>query len=324
MGLLGRLRRRLLTPDIAETSFDKRGFHVGDPEARRRMETVGRYFLAGYAAAAEAARPVDAEPSLEAVPQGYRGFAYEGAAMAFAVRDGLPIGGHDHVAGFLNGRAGQHIYMVYVGVGWAMARIPKFRWPVLYTADPLLRWLILDGYGFHQAYFHTRRYVYGQRPRDRVCPWPAEEHDWYVPHAIDQGIGRASWFVAGGDPELVARLFGEFDEDRRADLWSGVGLAATYAGGVQRGDLERLWQFAGDYRPNLAQGAAFAARARVRADLLMPYNELAVEVFCGMSAAEAAEMPEKALVDLPVTGPVPAYAAWRARISDTFAVRGRC
>lgn len=324
MSLMGNLRRRLLTPDITETTFQKRGFHTGRPEARRRMETVGRYFLAGYAAAAEVTRPIDAETTLEDVPTGYRGFAYEGAAMAFAVRDALPAGGRQHVTEFLRGRAADHVYMVYVGVGWAMARIPRFRWPTLHTADPLLRWLVLDGYGFHQAYFHTARYVYGPRLQDDACPWPAEDHGWYARKVIDQGIGRATWFVAGGDPELVARLFGEFPAERRSDLFSGVGLAATYAGGVDRPSLERLWELAGRHRPQLAQGATFAAQARVRADLVTPYNEQAAEVFCGMSTAEAANVPDEALTGLPTTGPVPAYAVWRDRISDALAARGRC
>jgi hypothetical protein len=321
MSLTGTMRRRLLTPKMAETDFGVRGFHSGDPEARRRMETVGRYFLEGYAAAAEAARPRDAEDALEAVPTGYRGFAYEGAAMAFAVRDGLPVGGRDHVRGFLGGRAERHVYMAYVGVGWAMARIPRFRWPSLHVADPLLRWLVLDGYGFHQAYFRTERYVRGARPRDTVCPWPAGQHAWYVPHVIDQGIGRATWFVAGGSPDLVGQLFAGFAEDRHADLFSGVGLAATYAGGVGRADLERLWEIAGEYRPNLAQGAAFAASARVTADLVTPWTESATEVFCGRSAADAAKAPDEARADLPTTGTAPAYAVWRSRITDMFAAR---
>lgn len=324
MSFMGALRRRLLTPDITETTFEKRGFHTCRPEARRRMEMVGRYFLAGYAAAAEVARPIDAETTLENVPAGYRGFAYEGAAMGFAVRDALPVGGRRHVIEFLHGRAGSHVYMVYVGVGWAMARIPRFRWPALHTADPLLRWLVLDGYGFHQAYFHTARYVYGPRPQDDACPWPAGEHAWYARRAIDQGIGRATWFVAGGDPERVARLLGDFPAERRTDLFSGVGLAATYAGGVDRVSLERLWELAGRYRPQLAQGATFGAHARVRANLVTSYNEQAAEVFCGMSATEAAKLPDEARTGLPTTGPVPAYAVWRDRISETLAARGRC
>src|SRR6266545_5004114 len=228
MSVLGKVRRRVLTPNVSETSLDVRGFHVKSAETRQRLETVGRSFLTGYALAAEAGRPTDAENGLAAVPASFRGFAYEGAAMAFAVRDGLPVGGRHHVADFLTGRADRHVYMVYVGVGWAMARVPKFRWSTLYAADPLLRWLILDGYGFHQAYFRTRRYVYGQQ-RDASCPWPEGDHRWYAGNVIDQGVGRATWFVGGTDPELVARLFDRFAEDRRADP-RGSGHAAQRVG----------------------------------------------------------------------------------------------
>ena len=55
----------------------------------------------------------------------------------------------------------------------------------------------------------------------------------------------------------------------------------------------------------------------------MPYTEAATEVFCGMSAAEAAKVPDEARAGLPVAGSTPAYAVWRSRISDMFAARGR-
>jgi hypothetical protein len=300
-----------------------RGFHVKSPEARNRLETVGRSFLTGYAHAAEAARPRDAEAPLATVADPYRGFAYEGAAMALAVRDGLPVGGRRHVAEFLEGEADRHIYMVYVGVGWAMARLPRFRWSTLHTPDPLLRWLALDGFGFHQAYFKTSAYVHQQYQEQRF-PWPSGGPFWHSNKVIDQGIGRASWFVGGTDPDVVARLFSRFPEHRHADLWSGAGLAATYAGGAERAELEHFWDLAGRYRRQVAQGAAFAAAARVRADLVMPHNELAADVFCGMSAAAAAKVTDEALVDLPPDGDMPAFSVWRDRIGDAFASLGRC
>ncbi|MER7007252.1 DUF1702 family protein [Dactylosporangium sp. NPDC000555] len=316
MSALGRLRRRLLTPDVSETRVDVRGFHTSSTETTERLETVGRSFLAGYGAAAQAGRPRDAETELERVPAEFRGFSYEGAAMALAVRDALPVGGRRHVEEFLRGRAANHVYMVYVGVGWAMARVPRMRWSALHAPDPLLRWLVLDGYGFHQAYFRTRRYVHEQY-RHRGFPWPVGDPAGYAPHVIDQGVGRATWFVAGADPDLVDRLLQRFAEDRRADLFSGIGLAATYAGGASRAGLERLWHVAGRYRPQLAQGAAFACAARVRAALVMPHNELAAEVFCGMPAAAAAKVTDEALPGLR-DGAEPAYAVWRRRISDAF------
>lgn len=316
------LRRRILTPPVSQTSLAVRGFHVKSPAAQDRLETIGRTFLTGYAYAAEAARPRAAEAPLETVPAAYRGFAYEGAAMAFAVRDGLPVGSRRHVAGFLDGEADRHIYMVYVGVGWAMARLPRFRWSTLYAPDPLLRWLALDGYGFHQAYFKTTAYVHQHYQQERF-PWPSSGPAWYPNTVIDQGVGRASWFVGGADPEVVAQLLSRFPAHRHADLWAGAGLAAAYAGGADRAELERFRDLAGRYRPQVAQGAAFAAAARVRADLVVPHNELAADVFCGMSAAAAAKVTDEALHDLPPDGERPAFAVWRERIGDTFARLGR-
>jgi hypothetical protein len=307
---------------MSATRLDVRGFHEKSPAARELLETIGRSFLTGYAYAAEARVPGDAEVGLEGVPAQFRGFAYEGAAMAFAVRDGLPVGGSRHVETFLQGRAADHVYMVYVGVGWAMARIPRFRWSKLYAPDPLLRWLALDGYGFHQAYFHTDKYVHGQFQEPRF-PWPADGPAAYATRAIDQGIGRAMWFVGGTDADLVATMIDKFAEHRRADLYSGAGLAATYAGGAGEDELRRFLERAGDYRGHVAQSSAFAATARVRAGLITPHTHLATRVFCGLSPTDAARASEELRPDQPVPGAVPAYEVWRQRLADEFVSLGR-
>lgn len=313
MTMFQSLRRRILTPDIKQTRMDVRGFHVKSPEARERLEAVGRYFLTGYAIAAEVAHPADADERLNDVPHAYRGFAYEGAAMAFAVRDGLPVGGTRHVEDFLAGPADAHVYMAYVGVGWAMARVPRFRWPKLYAPDPLLRWLVLDGYGFHQAYFKTRQYV-EQCYQAETFPWPVDGPAWYANRVIDQGVGRATWFVCGTDPRRVVATFERFDERRRGDLYAGAGLAATYAGGSDEGELAWFKEAAGAYAGDVAQGSAFAAAARVRAGLVVAHNEIATRVLCGQTPDAAAKVTDEALVGLPFDDELPAYEIWRLRI----------
>lgn len=280
-------------------------------------------FLEGYAYAAQARKPLDAELDLEQVPTRFRGFAYEGAAMGFAVRDGLPFGRSDNTDRFLAGRADAHIYMVYVGIGWAMARLPRFRWPKPASLDPLLRWLVLDGYGFHQAYFHTAKYVQGQYV-DPAFPWPAGNHGWYANRALDQGIGRAMWFIGGTDVGRVTELLDSFPEQRRPDLYSGAGLAATYAGGVEEEELQQFWEHAGDHRPLVAQASAFAAEARVRAGLVVPHTGLATRVFCGVSPEEAAQVSVEMRPESPVQGELPAYEVWRQRIANEFVSLGRC
>lgn len=323
MSVYRNLRRRIITPDASATSLDVRGFHVKNAAARDLLETVGRSFLDGYGYAAQARKAADAEEQLEQIPRQYRGFAYEGAAMACAMLDALPLGGgRRHVADLLASRGDDHVYMAYVGVGWAMARLPRMLWSTLHAPDPLLRWLVLDGYGFHQAYFRTDRYVY-ERYTDLRFPWP-RDHGGYAANAIDQGVGRALWFIGGTDAELVANMIDRFPEERRADLYSGAGLAATYAGGAEEPELAAFFEHAGRFRPQVAQGSAFAAAARIRADLVMPHTEVATGVFCGMGPEQAKKVTDEALIDLPPDGALPSWEVWRRRIADTFVASGHC
>ncbi|MCP2336067.1 DUF1702 family protein [Actinomadura rupiterrae] len=318
------MRSLVLTPKESAVRLDVRGFHEKDPEARELLETVGRTFLSGYAAATAASSPVEAAARLDRIPVRFRGFAYEGAAMGLAVMDGLPAGGNGRVEAFLAGPGDPHAYMAYVGVGWAMARLPRFRWRALHAPDPLLRWLALDGYGFHQAYFRTERYV-RQQYRDAAFPWPDRKLSGYAARAIDQGIGRALWFVCGTDAELAASTIEGFAPARHPDLWSGVGLAATYAGGAAEKELTVLKDRAGTHRRWLAQGSAFAAEARLRAGLLVPHVEPAVRVLCDSTPQAAALVCAERLPDDPdrvddgPDGPVPAFETWRDRIAGEFA-----
>ena len=321
------LRRRLLTPNVVETTLDKRGFHKKSAAAQVRLETVGKTFITGYASAVEARTPADAEERIEQLPDWLRGFAYEGAGMGLAILDGLPLGRSDHSRRFLatpRGTAYQHL--AYVGIGWAMARLPRFRWPEPTSLDPVLVPLVLDGYGFHQAYFHTARYV-GAKYQNPDFSWPGGgPHGRYANKAIDQGIGRAAWFVHGTDPVRVADMIDSFPTERRADLWSGVGLAATYAGGddpaTAEQELRLLISRAGDHRGNLAQGSAFAANARVRSGIVPAHSALATQELCGATPQEAAALADELRPGHQADGDEPAYEVWRARLADAFVSLG--
>lgn len=315
------IRRQLLTPDVKECSLDRRGFFRKSREAQENVETVGAMFLTGYAHAVEAGSAAEARQWLEAVPVAWRGFAYEGAGMGAAMLDGLPFGGDGHVAALLEETGAEHVYMIYVGVGWAMARLPRFRWPSAGLFDPLLRGLVLDGYGFHQAYFHTRRYVH-QQYQDLPFPWPDNETRHHSHHIVDQGIGRALWFVGGTDVDQVTTLVERFPHLRRADLYAGVGLAATYAGGVGEAELISLRERAGRYRPQLVQGSAFAAEARVRAGNVLPHTAVATRVLCGTTPVHAARITQDVRPAHPVDGAAPAYEYWRHDIAGQFVALG--
>ena len=251
----------------------------------------------------------DAREQSAGVAQALHGFWFEGAAMGVVLRDWLMPWKRAGWERFLE-ENDEHVYMLYVGAGWAMARWPGSVEKTLAPFDPLLRWLMVDGYGFHETFFHPERVLRGEPHPRRVRG--------YAKRAFDQGIGRAMWFASGANVRAIADAIGEFPRERRADLWSGVGLASVYAGGAEEADIEWLRGRAGEFLPNVAQGAAFAAKARVRAGNLTGQHERACRILTGMSAADAAAVTDAALENLPLDTSEPAFEIWRRRIQQVF------
>ncbi len=309
--LVGALLKLCFGISPSETTFERRGFRGGEGGARERLERIGPAFAAGYHAALDTDSPVRLAPQLDAVVPALRGFAYEGAAMGLALRDLLTPWRRDRLKNFLRGPGDAHAYMAHVGAGWVLARKPGGVERYLEKFDPLLRWLLIDGYGFHEGFFKWPRYLGGQSI-------PARLHG-YARRVFDQGLGRSLWFVDGADTRRIPKTIESFPRERQADLWSGVGLACVYAGEVGEDALVSLRDAAGDFHSLLAQGAAFAAKARQRAGNLAPYHDLACGVLCGLTALEAAHVSDAALENLPSDGVEPAYEIWRRRIQQVFA-----
>jgi hypothetical protein len=363
----GRLLHKLLAPPTSEVTFLRRGFHAGDPQAIDYLEQIGCWFLVGLEYGMTGSGEPEISARLDTVPWEYRGFGYEGAAMALTILDGMLPAGGGRLERFIAGPAAHQIYTAHVGAGWAMARLPGPLQRRIRPRDRLLSWLMLDGYGFHEAYFRTPLVVGRQRPPDVLPGWRDRAAD--AARVIDQGIGRALWFVCGADASRLAATIADFTPGRRPDLWAGAGLAATYAGyrpapapavpaatallaatagpdalagsaatagpgalagaavpGVGPGDegteaaLRDLAARAGPYLPDVAQGAAFAAKARGLAGLVTTHTVTAVRVLCGMEVAQAARCTDEALPADPAADG--AYQTWREQIRQCFTSTG--
>lgn len=312
VSLLGQARRRFLGLSPAEASFARRGFIAREDKARRHLENIGATFLSGYHAALEETGFVSLAQRLANVEIELQGFAFEGAAMGLALLDCFTPWRKDRWRTFTERLGQSHIYMMHVGLGWALARLRRSVTSWLVQLDPVLGWLMVDGYGFHEGYFRWPRYVEQQAIPARL--------EGYERRVFDQGLGRSIWFVKGADVVAVTSAIKAFPSARRDDLWSGVGLACAYAGGCGRAAIGSLQVASSGHLPALAQGVAFAAKTRHRAANLTPHTQTACRLICGHSAEELAAITDAALEDLSEERGLPAYEVWRRRIQNKLSL----
>src|SRR5579864_5889585 len=269
---LPRFIRRCLEISPREVEFDRRGFTCSNPEVRDHLETIGRIFLQGYSAALAHDNQDLLARELDQIQSELRGFAYEGAAMALALQDGI-LFRSDQFLRFAKGAGRRHIYMLHVGAGWAYARLSWTRHRIeraFAKLDPVLRWLAIDGYGFHQGYFEGKTQAISD-----LCTSRLSEHGR---HVFYQGLGRSLWFCEGADVYRICRSISQFSPLYHSDAWSGVGLACAYAGGIAPAVIAELRSESGLHAAALAQGAAFAAKARQLADNPAPHTDMACSI----------------------------------------------
>ncbi len=312
--ILRSIRSKLFRIDGREVCFERRGFHSTNELSRAHLERVGKCFLEGYHSAMDIDSIDVLGDVLSRLDRQYHGFAFEGAAMALALLDHVFPTWRSRWQQFLVGPGANHCYMLHVGYGWAIARLPWLRRRPMQSSsrfDPVLRWLVLDGFGFHEGYFHWLRFVTaGEIPANL---------SGYGLRAFDQGLGRSLWFVVGADVGRISGAISAFRSERRADLWSGIGLACAYAGGADYSAITALRQSSECYASCLAQGAAFAAKARERAGNPADHTTMVCEALCGMPAASAAMVTDECLRNLRDSDIEPAFECWRQGIQIRMA-----
>ena len=305
----GRIRTLVFRIDESRVTFEARGIEVSDPEACRRLESGAPYFARGFKGAMTDTRADRIAKRFDQIDPDFRGFAFEGSGMALSVLDAL-LPPRRRLAELLERHGDKWSTLVYIGVGWTWARVGKIPARPPDRFDRVLGWLTFDGAGFHEGFLKRDDYVDGQK-RPPGLPEPALR-------IFDQGVGRSLLFVRGDDPEAVRDTIDAFPAERRPDLWSGVGLAATYAGGLGEQRVARLRELAHPHESWLAQGAAFAVMARVRAGNETPDTAIGAHVLCGAPVSEVAEQAEAALREVPRDTDSP-LEAWQARLRQTFA-----
>ena len=285
--MLDWLKKRLLTIPSEACSFERRGFAACDVELRAHLEQIIDALLEGYHLALELDDHDRLVAQLEQNLDKHRvGFAFEGVGLYLALRDLLPGGRSDHLTSFVNQAGHRYDYVAAIGAGFALARLPWGRCMLRRyrrKLEPTLAWCVADGYGFHQGIFHHAMFV------DR-CARPPRCIPEYDCAPFDSGLGRSLWWVKGAAPAEIQKTILRFPESRQPELWSGIGVACSFAGGVSQDDLWQLYERAEKCRDDFLSGIPFTACVRQKGQNPSPWTDRACALLLNMTTGEAADL----------------------------------
>ena len=304
---------RLSAESFPKMAAQQYGLHEDMDQTWLQFEPVARNLVGGFQTALDDDRFEVLVPRLNTVDGEFRGIAYEGAGMGLMLLDSLAPW-KKRLKAFIDGPGAPYDWLLYIGAGLVLPRVPIRPERFLAKLDPFLRWFVMDGYGFYEGFFSGNRAIHEHRIPSRVSG--------YGRRAFDHGLGRSIWFSTGANVERIVATIGTFPETRQADLWGGIGLACAYAAGVvDREAIKSLQIAAGPYAPAMIAGAAVAAKFRMQTGGVAAHTDLACEVLCGLPSDVVAHIAEFAQNNLPPDGVEPAYEIWRQRLADQFATR---
>ena len=274
-----------LSPD--DVAFDTRGIACADAKTGANLEKILRAFIGGYNTALRSSDPTFVSKQLASEFDSHHvGFAFEGAGMCYALFDLLAPWSKSRLRSFTDGAGRKHDYIATVGAGFAVARVPWGRWLLtgyLQRLEATVAWCVIDGYGFHQGYFYPDRFTVAWREPPSALPA-------YGRRLFAAGVGRSFWWTQGASPTLIKQTIDRFPPIDRLEMWCGIGVAASYAGGVEARVLRELLEQAGEYRGDFLSGFPFAARMRQKGENPSSWTDHACVEFLKMTSDEAANL----------------------------------
>jgi len=249
---------------------------------------------------------------LDSVDPDFLGFAVEGAGMGLTLLDRRSPVEPSRLRRLQKGRWLRFVPLAYAGAGLGLAELGQAVIPYVEDEKVLTAWFAIDGYAFHLTLLAPEDHLDGQAvPPELSGP---------AAMVFDQGVARCIWFNAAAEPGAIGAIVGRFPPQRQADLWSGVGLAATYAGGLDPDGLAELRKLSGPHAAMLASGSVFASWLRVLGENEVPGNRTACQALTGMTIDEAAEL---CLVERRATSgeSIEDFLGWHGRVRQALAGR---
>lgn len=213
---------------------------------------------------------------LNATDAEFRSIAFEAAAMNAALKDleqGDELSLWLHLA--TSAEAVLHLTQIHVGLGWALAQQQVDPIPYLPQLNPIMRYRVLDGYGYYEGMFRRRKSIVNKQAPEFLSGTALS--------AYYQGLGRCMWYLTNGDVDATINMLHGMGGDHQEDLWRGFGIAVTYVGGASKSVLEDILTKAGVCKPQLLTGAAMVAISRTNAGNVVASTEAVCEAWLKQS-----------------------------------------
>ena len=277
--------------------------------ANHKLEAAQDAFQKGFNLAVDISSLNAIANKLDLLDKEFLSIAYEGASMNIALNCLETSAGLKPWFHFLASSAKPHNIQYHIGLGWALAQLQLDAVPYMLQLGPIDRYRVPDGYGYYDAIFRTKRSIHNQQK--------LEEFNKAGSSAYYQGIGRGIWYLSLGRKDEAKNLIDKFAEERHADLWRGLGIACSYAGGCDELALKEIMILAGDYKPHLATGAVMVAICRENAGFMSADTELACKIWCKQSAAVLASAHKPDDISLKANEES-AYLNWIWSIESSF------
>lgn len=216
------------------------------------IETIVSTFQKGRALAESEISLDDLVVALDEFQPRYRSAGYEGASMGVAIE-------RDDSWRTFNEKTKVHETQVHIGLGWAFA---EKNWEIekeLHMVNQDFQTKVLDGYGYWYGLFRRRLTIRTQSIPENITP--------ELQIGFDQGVGRAIWYISKGEVAKVVNIINHYSEDRRANLWQGIGVASTYVGGCSDKLIAELKSAAGEFKLNFETGIEAAWKSMRKGQL---------------------------------------------------------
>lgn len=257
MALTGRWRIMLSPFKIRadQMTVERLGLYV-EGDSVPRVNAVLSSFAGGFNVALDSAKRSDWSAYCSSLPVFQQPFAHEGVAMGFIPTHLFrydPTRFEDELV-----KPGPEFrYLHYVGLGfWCGMRKTSARRveKMVEGLDPLHRYLVFDGYGFAQTFFHYRK-------KPQVIQ-RLDAFSGYARNAAYQGVGRAFYFLYLSRVDLLVKHLSNLGDMAR-EAAAGVGLATAFVNPDRLDQaLESLDEMPDEWHGALHLGLCFGLKAR--------------------------------------------------------------